>query len=945
MTTDTGTWSGQVLAGRYQVTAKLGEGGMGFVYRAHDRNLDSDVVIKVPRPIMLKDPKFASRFSQEIRSLVKLAHPHIVKITDVGEHDGLPFAVMQYLSGGSLKERQRVASDGTLVPMRLEEIADWLGEVAEALDFIHKQKYIHRDVKPANILFDAHGNVYLSDFGVAKALAQNTALEAQTVLTGDGMALGTPHYMAPELVMAKNYDGRVDQYALAVTVYELLGSRHPFEGPTPAVIMAQQMAYQPPPLHTVVPAVPRTVSDAVQKAIAKKPEQRYPDCSSFARAVLEAINASAPTQAASPVADRAATATLAAESVSCPNCKRGVRLHASAFGRRVRCPTCQAVFQAPPPRPTPQAQPAVSDTGPSLQAQAETPSGGVNKPAPGPATAGVYRPVAAPPPKGPARPRSAFRKKQQNRPWVLAGVGLGGVLAAGIIVWIIVQAVFSGGDADAAPVRLEPISDVTLTAGKSRNLDIKVERKGYDGPIGIQLEGLPPKVAANPVTIPADRKEAGLVLITLPDATEASREVRLIASFGEQHVETRFRITVKQAAAFQFEPIAAVTLAPGQTTFVDIKLDRRGVEGTIDLKVEGLPAKVTAGSSTIAADQSSGKLQLTAAADAGDVEATAQVAASIGGRRSDEPLRISVKKPALASVPLGLIRSFPGHSFVVNSVAFSPDSSRAVSGSFDGSVRLWDVETGKEIRQFEGHSKPVECVAYSPDGRHVLSGSQDSLMILWNVDTGREVRRFEGHTRLVTSLAFSRDGNRIISGSFDETVRVWDVQNGRELSRMRGHTDFVRCVAFSFDGRQAISGSDDGTIRLWDVQREMELRSFPGHKGWVTSVALSRDGRYALSSSYDNTVRLWDVNDSTQERRRLDGHTDRVWSVAFSPDGRRALSGSTDGTVRLWDVESGKELQRFEGHKGEVRSVVFSSDGRYALSGGTDGVMRLWGLP
>ena len=167
MRAGTACWVGRTLAaGRYQVTGKLGEGGMAHVYRAHDRNLDTDVVIKVPRQAVLDDPDFAGRFAREIRSLVKLVHPHIVKVIDVGEHDGFPFAVMQYLSGGNLRDRQLSEKADQPVLLPLEALGDWLEDVATALDFIHGQGYVHRDVKPDNILFDADGNAYLSDFGV-----------------------------------------------------------------------------------------------------------------------------------------------------------------------------------------------------------------------------------------------------------------------------------------------------------------------------------------------------------------------------------------------------------------------------------------------------------------------------------------------------------------------------------------------------------------------------------------------------------------------------------------------------------------------------------------------------------------------------------------------------------------------------------------------------------
>ena len=219
MTDPANDWIGKALSsGRYVIATKLGEGGMGTVYRARDCNIDGDVVVKFPHPSMATDPEFARRFKEEIRSLVRLSHPHIVKVTDVGEADGLPFAVMSFLSGGNLDDR--IASGG---PDASGGLADWLGGVAKALDHVHSQGYVHRDVKPANILFDAQGHPFLGDFGVVKVLAA-AADEAgpRTSLTGAGMVIGTPDYMAPELVLGEPFDGRVDQYALAVTVYEAL---------------------------------------------------------------------------------------------------------------------------------------------------------------------------------------------------------------------------------------------------------------------------------------------------------------------------------------------------------------------------------------------------------------------------------------------------------------------------------------------------------------------------------------------------------------------------------------------------------------------------------------------------------------------------------------------------------------------------------------------------
>src|SRR5262249_51749576 len=152
MVTETENWLGlKLAAGRYEVLKQLGEGGMGYAYLARDHTLEREVVLKVPRRSLFREGDFAGRFSREIRALARLEHPNIVKVMDTGEHEGLPFIVLAYLPGGNLRQRQLVGPDNKPSPRPLLELADWVEGIAAALDFIHQQKFIHRDIKPDNI--------------------------------------------------------------------------------------------------------------------------------------------------------------------------------------------------------------------------------------------------------------------------------------------------------------------------------------------------------------------------------------------------------------------------------------------------------------------------------------------------------------------------------------------------------------------------------------------------------------------------------------------------------------------------------------------------------------------------------------------------------------------------------------------------------------------------
>ena len=303
-----------------------------------------------------------------------------------------------------------------------------------------------------------------------------------------------------------------------------------------------------------------------------------------------------------------------------------------------------------------------------------------------------------------------------------------------------------------------------------------------------------------------------------------------------------------------------------------------------------------------------------------------------------QPLHANLHAPGTA-----LFRTFQGHSDSVLAVGLSADGRRAVSGSSDAVLKVWDVESGRELRTLHGHADAVTAAELSADGRWAVSASLDRTLKLWDVASGKELRVLKGHTEGVTTAALSADERRLVSGSFDQTLIVWDLDSGRNLWVLKGHSASVRSVALSPDGRRALSGSDDGTLKIWNLDNGNELTTLKGHSEGVFAVALSADGRRAISGSEDQTLKVWNL-DTAQELYTLRGHAGWVNSVALSPDGLRAVSGSSDRLLKMWDVGTGHELRTFRGHAGEVWAVGLSGDALLVASGSDDRTLKVWNV-
>ena len=284
------------------------------------------------------------------------------------------------------------------------------------------------------------------------------------------------------------------------------------------------------------------------------------------------------------------------------------------------------------------------------------------------------------------------------------------------------------------------------------------------------------------------------------------------------------------------------------------------------------------------------------------------------------------------------IATFDEHTEGITSVAFSSDGVTLATGSWDGTVKLWNVVTKQNIATLrpEGSS-----VAFSSDGVTFATGSWDGTVKLWDVVAQQDIATLKVHTKGITSVAFSSDGAILATGSRDRTVKLWDVVAQQNIATLKEHTEEVTSVSFSSDGAILATGSRDRTVKLWDVATQQNIGTFEDHTAEVNSVSFSPvDATLLATGSWDRTVKLWDV--ATQQNiGTFEDHTSGVSSVVFSRDGRALATGSWDRTVKLWDITTRVNFATL-GHGDQVLSVTFSSDDTTLASGTEAGTVELW---
>lgn len=289
------------------------------------------------------------------------------------------------------------------------------------------------------------------------------------------------------------------------------------------------------------------------------------------------------------------------------------------------------------------------------------------------------------------------------------------------------------------------------------------------------------------------------------------------------------------------------------------------------------------------------------------------------------------------------IKTLSGHSNVVSSLAFMPGSKYLASGSWDKTIKIWNVQTGAVLKTIEGSRSIILDLAYTPDGKKIASSGWDQTIRFYDATTAQLLKEiYPAHFDKINSISYNVTGSFIASASSD-TITIWETQNYTRKFNLKGHTDIVNCVSYSPDGEILASGSWDRTLRLWDAQDGKNISVLKGHNSTINDLCFTPDGSYVLSCSEDGTMILWDTE--TDERvtaflKQFPG----VNCMAISPEGKYIALGLNDNSVVLMEYYTENIVSTLKGHTKAITDVCFSPSGDFLATASEDHSIKLWDM-
>jgi serine/threonine protein kinase len=942
--------------GAYQVQEVIGQGGMGVVLKAYEPALHRLVAIKVLAAAVAGSAVARRRFTREAQAAAAVCHDNIVAVHGVHELDGLPYLVMQYVSGESLQAR--LDRSGPLEPSEVVRIGL---QTASALAAAHAQGLTHRDVKPANLLLEnGLARVKITDFGLARM-----ADDAQ--LTRIGEVAGTPEYMAPEQARGEPVDHRCDLFSLGSVLYAMCTGRPPFRGATALAVLHDVNERAPAPIRSLNPDVPAWLEALVARLMAKDPDDRFQSAAEVA-ALLEGYLAHL-RQPEVPAPRLPPTPLLPQAEASRPRLRASLpaRLRACFLVAALALPgslmALTALFLLEPPADSQGVAARPGKVGPTAS-RAWLGAAAVVLLVIGLSAGGVWYAVRRPRRRGEAPSRAADED----------------------------EAVKPSPPTGSVAVRCPGCGKDLKAKAEHAGKKVKCPRCGAGVLVPAIQEGAPPSPATRePGTGPRPRARlwAGSLALVL---------VALLGAWGLWPRAPKQRlsfvnVTVGQEAVagveetgfhFQEYDVGQPFRWTNGNGRLVIPIDRAKPPGSlvVQLAVHRGPGVRHAQLQVVvnrrplfSAAISPGSWEKVfdlSGIDLGEqvvVELISDTFSPLGHKRNDRrgqsddgrALGVQVRgikllgdeqgppddppRAVAARAQLGQV-----HPGIVAFGGLPSHGKTLVSGSLDGTVAIWEVGANEARQVLHAFVPHLRALAVSPDGDTFATAAGDRLVRVWDTGTAKPRRAFPGHRGRVLSLAYSPDGKTLASAGDDNLgggeLKLWDLAGGKERVPVEPFPFRLWGLAYAPDGKRVAVIGGEATAQVLDTSTGKELASV-SLPLCGRGVAFSPDGsRLAVAYGQDGWVRLHEVGGGEPGPDFQVPGGKRIFGLAFAGDGKRLLTACGAGATILWDVSGPRPRAeaRLGGHEGAVRWALPFPDGRTAVTGGEDGTVRLWGL-
>jgi WD40 repeat protein/serine/threonine protein kinase len=971
--------TGRTIRG-YEIQERIGEGGFGVVYRAHQPVVRRDVVVKAILPVYANNPDFIRSFEAEAQLIARLEHLHIVPLYDYWRGPEGAFLVMRWLRGGSLFDR---LPDG---PWKMEDVLKLTNQIAGALAAAHRNNIIHQDIKPANILLDDEGNAYLTDFGLAKDLEAGTDLSVSTVST---TVRGSPAYISPEQIRRTTITPATDIYSLGIVLYELLCGEHPFGMTNIVELLRHQLNTQLPSIQKYRPDLPDTLNIVLWRATAKDPDMRYSSVVELAEALHQSVQEYSEKETPSAVARTARKSTtqpitgvislsdIDALIAGPPNPYKGLRAFQEAdaadfYGRDGLIETLiQRLTEAVAE------QRFLAVVGPSGSGKSSVIKAGlipairsgripawrkwfIVEMTPGEQPLAELENALLKIAPSPAPDIGSLLKHKDGLSKAADAVLTGSELEV-VLVIDQFEEIFTLVTNEQSRAHFLSILHQAVLVPQSRvRILITLRADFYDRPllyagfgdlIRKRTEVILPMSAAEieeAIIAPAERVgltlESGLAEQIIADVIEQPSVLPLLQFTLTELYEHRAKTQMTREAYHSTGGVSGALARRANELYEQMSPPQRRVVEQIFLRL------VTLGEG--AEDTRRRALQselLSLAAAESDIQ---HVIETFGRYRlltfDRDPI---TRTPTVEVAHEALIRTWGTLREWLNQ---NRDNLR-LHRQLAASVAEWQqaerdpsfLASGARLAQFE---------TLAQSGTLTLNEAERDYL---HASTRRSTR--SARTRqivvsvlliLVIALAVS-----VVLALVSLDTAVFERVRADQTARIAQSRELAASALLEGDqaslslllSLEALNTADTFEARnslLMNLQRYPRLSAvLSGHTDWIRTVAYSPDGRWVASAGRDNSIRIWSAAQKRMTGQPLEGHSGWINALAFSPDSRLLASGGDDGSLLLWDMAANPPIARqFDGHTKAVWSAAFSPDGQHIASAGADNTIRLWNL-